>query len=215
MKRAFKIIGWTVMFFLASVIALASLRYFWLTPAAAIGQPLGERFTEYVGALQIHIAGAALALFLGVWNFWGKPRNRYPALHRWLGRVYLAAVLVGGTAGFYLGLTAFGGLPARIGFILLAMLWLTTGALAYLKIRRGDVESHRQWMIRNYALTLAAVTLRLWLPTFLALDYPFIEAYATIAWLSWVPNMLIAELIVRASGNREKPQIVSSNAAIR
>ncbi len=41
------------------------------------------------------------------------------------------------------------------------MFWLYTGAQAYLSIRRRDVVAHRRWMIRNYALTFAAVTLRL------------------------------------------------------
>ena len=185
------------MMLFASVIAVTSLRYFILTPEAAIGQPLGNRFTEYISALQIHIVGSALALFLGGWNFWGKTRDKNSPLHRWLGRVYLPAVFVGGTAGFYLGLTAFGGLPTRVGFILLALLWLSTGFMAYLRIRQGNVQAHREWMIRNYALTLAAVTLRLWLPTFLALGFTFIETYATIAWLSWFPNLVVAELIIK------------------
>jgi uncharacterized membrane protein len=197
MLRILKISGWLLMLLFASVITLTSLRYFVLTPEAAIGQPLGDRFAEYINALQIHIAGSALALFLGVWNFWGKSRDKYPFLHRWLGRVYLLAVLVGGTSGFYLGLTAFGGLPTQMGFVLLAVLWLSTGVMAYLRVRQRDFLSHREWMIRNYALTLAAVTLRLWLPAFLSLGFSFVEAYVTIAWLSWVPNLLISELIIR------------------
>jgi uncharacterized membrane protein len=208
MTRALKIIGWLTVLLLASVVALTSLRYFVLTPEAAAGQPLGARFGEYIHALQIHIIGSALALFLGVWNFWGKTRDKYPALHRWLGRIYLSAVLVGGTAGFYLGLTAFGGLPTRVGFIILAVLWLATGVMAYVRIRQGNVKFHREWMIRNYALTLGAVTLRLWLPLFLSLDYTFVEAYATIAWLSWFPNLLAAELIIKNKKVGEHRQLV-------
>jgi uncharacterized membrane protein len=206
MSRPFKIIGWLTILLFASIIALTSLRYFVLTPEAAIGQPLGDRFAEYINALRIHIAGSSLALFLGVWNFWGKSRDRYLSLHRWLGRLYLLAVLVGGTSGFYLGLTAFGGLPTRTGFVLLAAFWLTTGMMAFWRVRQGDLLSHREWMIRNYGLTLAAVTLRLWLPAFLALDFSFVEAYATIAWLSWVPNLLISELVIR-NGSRSDHQV--------
>lgn len=212
MTRALKIIGWFVMLLFAVVISLASLRYFLLTPEEAVGQPLGDRFAGYVGALQLHIIGSALALFLGVWNFWGKPRVKYPALHIWLGRVYLLGVLVGGMAGFYLGFTAFGGLPTRLGFILLAVGWLATGFMAYWRIRQGDFQTHREWMIRNYALTLAAVTLRLWLPTFLSLGFSFPESYTTVAWLSWVPNLLIAELITRNKSAREYQQFERSKA---
>jgi hypothetical protein len=68
-------------------------------------------------------------------------------------------------------------------------------------------------MIRNYALTLGAVTLRLWLPLFLSLDYTFVESYATIAWLSWFPNLLVAELIIKNKKVGEHQQLVSSSIA--
>ncbi len=202
-----------MMMLLASVIVLTSLRYFVLTPEVAVGQPLGERFAQYISVLQIHIFGSTLALFLGCWNFVGKIRDKYPSLHRWVGRIYLVGVLIGGVAGFYLGLTAFGGLPTQTGFVLLAMLWLSTGIMAYLRIRQGNFEAHREWMIRNYALTFAAVTLRIWLPTFLALDFTFNESYTTVAWLSWIPNLLIAELIIKNGKVREHRQFIISGAA--
>jgi hypothetical protein len=89
------------------------------------------------------------------------------------------------------------GLPTHLGFGALAVLWFFTGLQAYRKILRGDVEAHRQWMIRNYALSLAAVTLRNYLPLMLfALHWPFRVSYITVAWLCWVPNVLVAEWIV-------------------
>jgi len=196
MTRTLKVASWVVMTALASLIALGSLRYFVVSPEMAIDPPLAQRFAEYITPLLFHAGGAAVALLLGPWGFWAAFRNRYLPLHRWLGRVYLLAVLVGGAAGFYMALTAFGGLPARVGFLLLALLWLTTGAAAYLRIRRGEVRLHREWMIRNYALTFSAVMLRVWLALFMALGYDFPEAYATVAWLCWVPNLLAAELII-------------------
>jgi hypothetical protein len=66
-------------------------------------------------------------------------------------------------------------------------------------VRSGNIEAHRQWMIRNFALTLAAVTLRHYLPFMLfVLHWPFARAYVTVSWLCWVPNLLIAEWMVRA-----------------
>ncbi|MGW7582161.1 DUF2306 domain-containing protein [Kitasatospora sp. NPDC054769] len=52
---------------------------------------------------------------------------------------------------------------------LLAAAWLSTAARAYRTIRRGEVQAHRIWTIRNYAPTFAAVTLRLYLLTGLGL----------------------------------------------
>lgn len=209
MTRIFKIAGWVTMTALASLIALTSVRYFVVSPELAIDGPLARRFAEYITPLLFHAGGGIVALTLGSWGFWGTFRNRYLWLHRWLGRVYLLAVLVGGTAGFYMALTAFGGLPARIGFGMLALLWLTTGATAYLRIRRGDVRLHREWMTRNYALTFSAVMLRVWLPLFMALGYEFPEAYVTVAWLCWVPNLLVAELMV-GKGRRAGRAVLAS-----
>ncbi len=117
-----------------------------------------------------------------------------PAPH--FGRIYLLSVLVSAAAGLYLAFPAFGGLPARIGFGLLGVLWLATGWIAYRRIRQGDVQMHRRWIIRNYALTFSAVTLRLWLLLLVAFGYDFPEAYPAVAWLAWVPNLLVAELII-------------------
>ncbi|HEX8197028.1 MAG TPA: DUF2306 domain-containing protein [Pyrinomonadaceae bacterium] len=218
MIRTLKITGWLAMTILASYIALVSFRYFILSPDVASGPPLAKRFAEYITPLLFHAGGGIVALSLGPWGFWAAFRNKYPLLHRWMGRIYLLSVLIGGIAGLYLAVTALGGLPTRIGFSMLGALWLTTGAMAYLRIRQGDVQVHRAWMIRSYALTFSAVMLRLWLPLFFVLGYDFPEAYTTVAWLCWVPNLLVAELIIRngkASVKRQQPKLsaVSAHAA--
>jgi Predicted membrane protein (DUF2306) len=74
------------------------------------------------------------------------------------------AVLGGGLSALYISQFAFGGSVARLGFALLAVCWLYTGARAFLAIRATRIISHREWMIRNVALTSAAVTLRVYLP---------------------------------------------------
>jgi uncharacterized membrane protein len=218
MTRALKIIGWLAMEILAVLIALTSFRYFIQSPEVAMGPPLGKRFAEYITPLLFHAGGGIVALSLGPWGFWGAFRSKRLRLHRWMGRIYLLSVLVGGVAGFYLAVTAFGGLPTRIGFSMLAALWLTTGAMAYRHIRQGNVQMHREWMIRNYALTFSAVMLRLWLPLFMTLGYGFPEAYMTVAWLCWFPNLLVAELIIsrgktRVTRQKAKPSAVSVHAA--
>ena len=216
MIRILKILAWLAMMSLALLVAVTSFRYFLLGPEIAAPAPLAKRFGEYITPLLFHAGGGILALSLGLWGFWQAFRNKYLQLHRWMGRIYLLAVLVGGTAGLYMAVTAFGGLPTRIGFGMLASLWLITGAMAYVHIRRGNVRIHRQWMIRNYALTFSAVMLRLWLPLFFALRYEFPDAYRTAAWLCWVPNLLVAELIIRKGLTRRqgiKANTVSAEVA--
>lgn len=152
------------------------------------------RFAQTPLFAAFHVLGGGLALTIGALQFNGSLRARYPALHRWLGRVYLSAVLIGGIGGLILGPRADGGLVARCGFTLLAVLWLTSGTAAYRAIRRGDVSHHRQWMMRNFSLTFAAVMLRIYSPLLSGgFGYDFATVYPTVAWISWVPNLLLVE----------------------
>jgi uncharacterized membrane protein YozB (DUF420 family) len=86
--------------------------------------------------------------------------------------------------------------------VLLGLCWLMSGWMALAAIRRGDVTGHREWMVRNFALTFAAVTLRLWLPTLTAATGSFIDAYRTVVWLCWVPNAIVAEIILRSGSDQ-------------
>jgi uncharacterized membrane protein len=141
-----------------------------------------------------HVLGGGFALLAGGFQFSTRLRAAAPVLHRWLGRTYLLVVLLGGIGGAVLATMATGGLVARVGFFLLAMLWLWSGAAAYRAIRAGDVIRHRRWMMRNFALTFGAVMLRLEMGVLTgALSYSFAEAYPLVAWLAWVPNLVLVE----------------------
>lgn len=145
-----------------------------------------------------HIIFGGLSLLSGWSQFLKGFRNRHLNWHRGLGKVYLVAVLLSGSAGFYLAFFASTGLVAGLGFGCLAVFWLGFSAAAYRSILQGKVNIHRDWMIRSFALTFAAVTLRFWMPLFLGVfALPFNTAYPIIAWLAWVPNLLVAEWIVR------------------
>jgi len=147
-----------------------------------------------------HIFASVFALTLGPFQFLAGLRAARPGLHRWLGRLYLGVgVLVGGLAGLYMATFAYGGLVSKLGFGLLALAWLYTGLRAYLAIRARRVAEHQRWMVRNFALTFAAVTLRLWLPASMVAGIPFELAYPVIAWLCWVPNLLVAERLLRSA----------------
>lgn len=212
MARALKITGWILMTLLAAAITAVSLKYLVHWPQVADGEPFPGKFAAHLPTFLLHVLGGTVALVLGPWQFWTRLRNRRPSLHRWLGRVYLVAILVGGATGLYMAALAFGGLPTRIGFAGLAVMWLATGVMAYRRVRRGDYEAHREWMIRNYALTFAAVTLRLWLPLFMLLGFSFVTAYTAVAWLSWVPNLIAVELYIAGRKAKKKPAVAGEYA---
>ena len=160
--------------------------------------PRDEHFLKYIVPLRLHIAGGIGALLAGPWQFSEKLRARNLNRHRWLGRFYLSSVGLGSVAGFGVALVSKEGLATHVGFGILALFWFFTGLQAYLKVRRGDISAHRRWMIRNFGLTLAAVTLRQYLPLMLfALHWSFRTSYITVSWLCWVPNLIVAEWIAR------------------
>lgn len=171
--------------------------------AFQLGLTGGADFQSRFGELPLfgafHVLGSGLALGIGGFQFLPWLRTRHISWHRWLGRTYLLAVLGGGIGGLVMAGQADGGLVGRVGFSLLAVTWLVSGWQAYAAVRRGDLTAHRVWMIRNFALTFAAVTLRIYLGVFTGpLGIPFAECYPLIAWLCWVPNLIVAEWLIVA-----------------
>lgn len=154
--------------------------------------------TEWRVAFFVHVFSSILVLFAGFTQFSKKILKRYPKWHRAIGYVYVTDVLlVTGPAGLLMSFYANGGISSRIGFILLSVLWmLFTGIALYKAITKQFVE-HRKFMIRSFALTLSAISLRLWKMLFATFtDIPPMDRYRIIAWLGWTLNLLIAECII-------------------
>jgi len=164
--------------------------------------------TVFQYVLYLHIACASVALLVGPVQFATALRTRFNRLHRTLGRIYLVAVVVGGLAGFVLSFVSEAGFVGFFGFGALAVLWVFTAAKAYRSVRTGDYRSHQAWMIRNFALTYAAVTLRIWLGLLVATHLllglegamTFANAYAAVPFLAWLPNIVVAEIMIARRG---------------
>ena len=194
-SEAMRPISSGLIFFLAFAVAGYAAFAYGVLPLGALVHPdMKANFLAHSAAIYTHAFASVAALALGPLQFSAHLRQRHGDVHRWLGRTYLAVgVLVGGLSGLYLAQHAFGGPVARLGFAALAIAWLYTGLRAYLAVRRGAIDEHRQWMVRNFSLTFAAVTLRLYLPASVVAGIEFALAYPIIAWLCWVPNLAIAE----------------------
>lgn len=187
-------IAWMFLVILCLGIAAYSARYLLhppRTPAQALGNPVG------VPWLFIHVAGAVTALVLGSLQFLPVLRRGSSPPHRWVGRTYVVGCLAGGAAGLILAPGSSAGPIASAGFGSLAVIWIAANLLGWRAAMQGRFAEHRRWMIRSWALTLAAVTLRLYLPLVMALDLPFLPWYRAISFLAWVPNLIAAELWLR------------------
>lgn len=144
-----------------------------------------------------HIILGGLALLIGWLQFSNTLRVKKTELHRILGKIYVISVLISGICGLFIALNATGGIISILGFFTLGLTWLTTTILGFKAIKKGNIKSHEKFMIFSYAACFAAVTLRVWLPLLTIAIGEFNSAYRIVAWLCWVPNLIVAFLIVR------------------
>ena len=163
--------------------------------------------------LWLHLGAGAAMLLLGPWQFIARLRTAMPRLHRWTGRLYLAAGLFVSLAAA--GLVATSPAPAgiRIAFAATGLAWLVTAAFGYIAIGRGQVQTHRRWMLRNYLVTLSPIAFRL------ALHAPGMAALAPppvlipiLLWSSWALPLLLYEIGRRLGGLRQRANTLPSAA---
>jgi uncharacterized membrane protein len=189
------------MAFLSVGVAVYSYRY--LLPQIPLLPPdIGKNLARHPW-LVAHAGFAATALIVGPFQFIAGLRARQPALHRWMGRVYVFACLAAGLAGLPLAFGSDAGPIATSGFAILDVIWIGCTAQALRLAMTGRYQDHRRWMIRSFALTFAAVTLRLQLPIAPMLGYPFMYGYRAAAWMAWIPNLIAAELYLRRAPVRK------------
>ena len=130
-------------------------------------------------------------------------------LHRAIGKIYVVSVLISGICGLVISFYATGGIISALGFFSLGVIWLSTTILGFKSIKIGNVQMHEKFMIFSYAACFSAVTLRIWLPILIGIMGNFNDAYPIVAWLSWVPNIITATIIVRKKNNSNfKPILV-------
>lgn len=209
------VVGKGILVFLSlGVAAYAAFAYTVVPLGAMVTPEMQQVFVTHPIGIYGHIAGGVIALILGPFQFYSRLRAAAPKVHRWIGRVYL---LVGGTGigvfGLYMSQYAYGGIVGRLGFGALAICWIYCAVRAYVAIRQGAIQKHRKWMVRSFSLTFAAVTLRIYLPLSAVAGVDFAVAYPMIAWLAWVPNLIVAEwLFNTAQGGARRQTAVSASA---
>jgi uncharacterized membrane protein len=192
--------GWGLMFLLAVLLFVVASRYLTMDPGVYFPEQK-DVYIAHTAFLLMHIIGSMLAILIGPFQFLQKVRTgRWLILHRWLGRIYLLGILLGGIGGLYMAQLAYGGVITRLGFTALAVFWLSSGFMAYRSIRNKQIETHRKWMTVNYALTFAGVTLRLWQVIFGISGLDFLTGYIIVSWLCWVPNLLFALWKINQNG---------------
>jgi uncharacterized membrane protein YozB (DUF420 family) len=155
----------------------------------------------------IHVFTSLLVLLAGFTQFSSHILTQHRQVHRFAGRIYAFNILfINFPTALVMGVYANGGVAGKTAFLLLDVLWFAFTLVAVLAIRKGNIRKHREFMIRSFALTLSAISLRTWkmiLTNTTDLDYSTI--YIMDAWLGFVPNLLLAEWIIRR--RRKKMQL--------
>lgn len=164
--------------------------------------PVNARFVASPLPVTVHIVSVSVYALLGAFQFASGVRRRWPGWHRVVGRlVVLSGLLVGLSA---LWMTLFYPRPEGTGELLFALRLLFGSAmlaflvLGFTAIRRGDVDQHRAWMMRGYAVALGAGTQVL---TGLVgeglLGPPGEWSGALLMGAGWGINLAVAEWVIR------------------
>jgi uncharacterized membrane protein len=197
-----------VALFTIEIAIVSALRYF--TDRAPPPPPvLANGFANPF--LVLHVIGGIVALICGPLQFVRGIRDRWPAFHRATGRTYVGGCLIGAPAGLMLALGTTAGPVASVGFAIPAILWPVFTWLGVRAAIARRLSEHREWMLRSYAITATAITLRLMLPASALLGFDFLPAYRLIAWLGWCTNLALVELGIRRT--RASPTTFAAFAA--
>lgn len=157
-------------------------------------------------AMTAHLATGAVILLLGPVQLIGSLRRRWPALHRWLGRLYVLTAAVAGLGGLAFIATrgTIGGGPMNLGFGLYGVLMVLAAVETWRHARARRFEAHRAWAIRLFALAIGSWLYRMdygvWLTAGHRIGHqedfrgPF---DIVMAFFFYLPNLALAELFLR------------------
>jgi len=181
-------------------IARRALPYFELSPAQ-----YGPHFWPRRWWLILHIAGGVTALAVGIVQLWLGLTNRITALHRSLGKVYVAAIALGSIGGFYLAAAIEDHAPFAAGLFFLCVAWVITTTMGVLAIRRHNRLQHREWMMRSYAVTFAFVTFRIGVDGLIAWrGMAPGDALMIMSWACWALPLLLLEPLLQLRKVRDR-----------
>ena len=164
----------------------------------AIKQDEVTTIPSYLTIFYIHVYSSIFTLFFGIVQFVKITNQQVKRIHRLIGKFYFyITVFLAAPSGIYIGFYANGELIAQSAFVILGILWWIFTVIAIIKIKQKNINSHRNFMLRSYALAVSALTLRAWKVILVYLFHPApMDVYQIIAWLGFVPNLLLVEYYI-------------------
>lgn len=196
--KSFLIVGFVYFFWLMLKITLEYIPLDKNVSFLMIKQTeVGER-SEYLWFFYTHVYTSIFVMIAGFIAILRKDfgiRN----FHKNVGKLYLFLLLLfSAPSGIYMGVYANGGFFSKLSFVILGFFWWFSSYKAYNYAKNKQFSEHKKWMWRSFALTLSAITLRMWKVFIVYLFHPNpLDVYQIIAWLGWIPNIVLIEYLIR------------------
>ena len=155
----------------------------------------------------IHTLLGSIGLLCGILQLNQRILKKNRKIHRIIGWTYLLTIWSTSISGFWNALFFDVPILAKIVFLMISTFWFCATTIAYLRIRAGRIQEHREWMIRSFAISFFFVTFSLWVPTLLAI-MPEEIAWPIGLALAASLNLLVAEIWIRRSRSQISKVVV-------
>lgn len=156
------------------------------------------KMPHYQLAFFTHVYVSLFTILAGFTQFSHLLRKKYTRVHRGIGQLYVVIILfLAAPSGLILAWYAKAGVWSQLSFTTLSILWFLFTYLAFRKAVKKEFYEHKKFMYYSYALTLSAITLRLWKWLIAnTVEWPPQETYIVVAWLGWTLNLGIAYMFI-------------------
>lgn len=156
------------------------------------------QLVHYKIAFFTHVYTSIFLVALGWMQFSSYIRKKHQKLHKNIGKFYIVIILLfSGPSGLIMSYYANGGIFSQLAFIILSILWMLFTYLSFHYAKKLDFRKHQKFAVRSFALTLSAISLRLFKFIIVFLFHPPpMDAYRIVSWLGWTFNLVVAEILI-------------------
>ena len=208
LNNLLKISLYGIWIFFIYLLVLITLQYIPIDFEAAFLRTKTDEIQHlhYQIAFFTHVYSSIWVMIAGLFQFSTYIRRHYPMIHKWAGYLYVGFVLVlACPSGLVMGYYGNGGISSQISFVLLSILWFYFTWMAYYRIRQKNIWAHQKFMILSYALTMSAVSLRLfkWIIVSIWETAPM-DTYRIVSWLGWLFNLGVGWVVLCYLGKRKE-----------
>lgn len=201
MERLFSLFLWIIVAFTGILLIELSLPYTTFKPNIDFLRTKQLIYHKDIWrwAFYVHVFTSPVAYITALIQFlpFVKHKVRTHQINGWI--FFISYLALAGPSGFILAIYANGGFWGQTSFLILSFLWMTFGIMAFRSAINHDYQAHINWVMRSLFLMSSAVFLRFYayLLGYFHIDLHPKSAYILIAWISWVPNLILGEFILK------------------